>query len=194
MMRGFFILGGILLSLYLWMGREIARPDGVLIPEEPVQRELPRLYHREKNGYRVAFLASFDVRARVIATERYWFDRGAALAPVDFALGWGPMSNGAVLKALTISQGGRFYRWWAATLPIPRQAIETHSANMHMIPASDGVERQLKSLRAGHLVRIKGYLVDVTGANGFRWTSSLTRKDTGAGACELVWVESVESW
>jgi hypothetical protein len=65
---------------------------------------------------------------------------------------------------------------------------------MHMIPANDDIERRLKSVRAGNLVRIRGYLVEVTGKDGFRWKSSLSRSDTGAGACELVWVESLDAW
>ena len=34
-------------------------------------------------------------------------------------------------------------------------------------------------------------LIEVRGADGWRWRSSLTREDTGAGACELVWVERI---
>jgi hypothetical protein len=37
-----------------------------------------------------------------------------------------------------------------------------------------------------------GYLVEVRGRDGFRWRSSLTREDTGNGACELVWVEKLD--
>jgi len=62
---------------------------------------------------------------------------------------------------------------------------------MHMIPANDGIERQLKSLRLVNLVRIKGFLVEVSNKEGLHWKSSLTRSDTGAGACELLWVESL---
>ena len=193
-MREFLIIGGLLLGVYVWSGREISRPAGVLVAEEPVQREVSTTRTAEKAGHRIAFLASFDVRARVLATERYWFDRGAALAPVDLALGWGAMSNSEVLRQLTIFQGGRFYNWWAKTLPIARDLIETQSANMHMIPANGDVERRLKGLRAGNLVRIRGFLVEVTDRNGFRWKSSLTRNDTGGGACELVWVESLDAW
>ena len=29
-------------------------------------------------------------------------------------------------------------------------------------------------------------------ADGWRWVSSLTREDTCAGACELIWVERLE--
>jgi hypothetical protein len=47
-------------------------------------------------------LASFDIRARVLARERYRFDRAADLSPIDLALGWGRMSESAVLDQLKI--------------------------------------------------------------------------------------------
>lgn len=181
-------------ALYYWSGREISRPPGALAPDEPYQREVYGASTREKNGYRISPLASFDIRARVIASERYWFDRGSALSPVDLVLGWGAMSDSEVLKQINFSQGGRFYSWGLSTFPVPRSAIETHSANMHMIPADDAIERQLKSVRAGNMVHLKGFLVEVTGNDGFRWKSSLTCTDTGCGACELILVESLFVW
>jgi hypothetical protein len=187
---GLVILG----AYYLWSGAAISRPPGVLAPEAPYQREVYRARIRELNGYRLDALASVDIRARVLASERYWFDHGAALSPVDLVLGWGAMSDSAVLKQISISQGGRFYRWWSQTYPIPRRAIETQSANMHMIPASGEISRQLKSIRAGNMVHLKGYLVEVTSEQGFRWKSSLSREDTGGGACEIILVESVYVW
>ena len=193
-MKQFWFIGALLFGVYFWSGRDIARPGGVLVPEEPAQRQVYTSRLREKNGYQIALLASFDIRARVIAVERYRFDRGAALSPVDLALGWGPMSNGDILRQISFSQGGRFYSWWAQNYPVPRNVIESHSANMHMIPADDDIERRLKSTRAGNLVHIKGYLVEAMDKDGFRWKSSLSRSDTGAGACELIWVESLESW
>jgi hypothetical protein len=193
-MKKFWFIGALLFGVYFWSGREIARPGGVLVPEDPVQRQVYTSRLREKNGYQIALLASFDIRARVIAVERYRFDRGAALSPVDLALGWGPMSNGDILKQISFSQGGRFYSWWAQKFPVPRNVIESHSANMHMIPADDDIERRLKSTRAGNLGHIKGDLVEATSKDGFRWKSSLSRSDTGAGGCELIWVESLESW
>ncbi|MGZ8489733.1 MAG: hypothetical protein ACXWW4_14490 [Candidatus Binatia bacterium] len=193
-MKQFWFIGALLFGVYFWSGRDIARPGGVLVPEEPVQRQVYTSRLRVKNGYQIALLASFDIRARVIAVERYRFDRGAALSPVDLALGWGPMSNGDILKQISFSQGGRFYSWWAKNYPVPRNVIESHSANMHMIPADDDIESRLKSTRAGNLVHIKGYLVEAMDKDGFRWKSSLSRSDTGAGACELIWVESLEIW
>ena len=189
------IIGLVILGVfYLWRGPEISRAPGMLAPDEPYQREVYRPRIREINGYRIDALASFDIRARVIASERYWFDNGSALSPVDLVLGWGAMSDSAVLKQISVSQGGRFYRWWTNKFPVARRVIETHSANMHMIPASGEIARELKSIRAGNMVHLKGYLVEVTSKQGFRWKSSLSREDTGGGACELVLVESIYVW
>lgn len=189
-MREFLVIGVLLMGVYFWSSREIARSAGVLVAAEPVQRQIYTSLLTEKNGYQIAFLANFNVGARVIAAERFRFGRGAALSPVDLALGWGS----DVLKRISISQGGRVYSWWVKNYPMPRNIIETHSANMHMILANDDIERRLKSIAAGNLVHIIGYLVEVTNKDGSHWTSLLTRSDTGAGACELVWVESRDSW
>ena len=35
------------------------------------------------------------------------------------------------------------------------------------------------------------YLVDVDHGSGWHWRSSMSRNDTGDGACELVYVESM---
>jgi hypothetical protein len=176
-----------------WATRPITYPPGVLVSAEPMQSGLdatPRPL--TKRGYQIVPLQSFSLAARVLSKERYRFDEGADLAPVDLALGWGRMSDQAVLDAFDISQSGRFYFWHVRHFPIPRREIETHSANMHMIPATEDIERRLLSIRAGQIVTLAGYLVEVRGPNGWRWRSSLTREDTGAGACELVWVEKLD--
>lgn len=174
---------------HFWSTREVAQPPGVLVAAAPAQIDLdeppPNL---AKPGYRITPLQRFSLEARVLGTEQYWFDRGADLAPIDLALGWGPMSDTAVLGELRISQSSRFYFWHADQFPVPRRDIEVNSANMHMIPADADVKVAIKSLRVGQLVRISGYLVEVAGSDGWRWRSSLSRSDTGNGACELVWV------
>ena len=63
---------------------------------------------------------------------------------------------------------------------------------MHTIPATRQIERRLANLRPGQVVALAGYLVEVHAADGWQWRSSLTREDTGAGACELVWVETLD--
>ena len=164
---------------------------GVLVPEPPRQIAIEDPEPFTFRGYKITPLASFSLEARVLGTERYRMDRESDLAPVDLALGWGPMSDTRVLDQLNISQGGRFFFWSAAHLPLTRRQIVENAANMHMVPADEEVDSQLKSLRPGQVIVLRGYLIRAEASDGWRWVSSLSRTDTGRGACELVWVQAL---
>ncbi|QKK02790.1 MAG: hypothetical protein HND55_09120 [Pseudomonadota bacterium] len=137
-------------------------------------------------------VANFEIEARVLGRKRYRSGVEAELSPLDVAFGWGPMARPEVLKKIRISQSGRFYRWRVDEFPIPRRDIEQHSANMHLIPASAGIADQIDQIDPDQFVRLGGYLVNVDRADGWRWRTSLTRSDTGAGACEIVLVTRVQ--
>ncbi len=168
---------------------EVNLGPGVMAKDDPVQINIENPSSFEFGKYRVTPLAKFKIKAKVLSREDYSFDKEADLSPVDLALGWGKMSDEAVLDQIDISQSGRWYRWHTDSLPIPRREIETHSANMHMIPADDAVESEIKQTRKGDIIELKGYLVEVIAEDGRRWKSSLTREDTGGHACEVIWVE-----
>ncbi len=170
--------------------RPIAHHPGILANQQPIQNNANQSQF-ELNGYTIQPLQSFEIKARVLSAEHYTFDREADLAPVDLALGWGVMSDDSVLKDIQISQSNRFYYWRVDAFPVSRELIETSSANMHMIPADSQIEKMLKSIKAGQLVTISGYLVEAKSVDGWHWKSSLTRKDTGNGACELVYVKAI---
>jgi hypothetical protein len=99
------------------------------------------------------------------------------------------MEHDAVLSQLDISQDNRWYRYrWRAGPPIPPQEIAQSSANMHLIPSDATTAAALRAIRRGDRVRVDGWLVEAQSADGWRWRSSTSRGDTGAGACELVYV------
>lgn len=171
---------------------DIAHGPGVLAPDEPEQGAADGRAPFAFGDYRLKPLASFELEARVLSRKDYHFDREADLAPLDLALGWGPMSDTAVLERLDIRQGSRFFFWRTEDFPIPRREIERNAANMHIIPADESVADALDEVRPGHVVSLAGLLVEARGDDGWRWKSSLTRGDTGNGACELFYVESVD--
>jgi hypothetical protein len=176
-----------------WPAAAVRHAPGVLAPRDPVQTPATGAPSIEHRGFHLVPLARFEAEARVLSTERYWLFREASLSPIDLALGWGPMSDQQVIDQLQISQGNRFYHygWRAAAPPLPVSVMVEHSANMHMIPASPDVWAQLKAVRPGFVVRFQGFLVSARKDDGWRWDSSLSRKDSGPGACELVWVETL---
>jgi len=181
----------ILILFDCWNDRPIHHGPGEIAPDKPIQTPILNADEFVYKNFRITPLAKFHIEARVLSEKRYYFDREAVLSPLDLALGWGPMSDEAVLEAINIRQSNRFYFWSAKRLPIPAKEIIENSANMHIIPADDLIEARLKDIRQGNIVRIRGYLVLVKGDNG-TWKSSLTRSDTGSGACEVIWVEELD--
>lgn len=115
----------------------------------------------------------------------------AQFSPVDFAVGWGDMTKSQIYSQVKVSQSNRWYRWHVDTPPIPLREIETHSANIHIIAANSQVAKQINAIKAGDLVYLKGALVEIERKDGWKWRSSLSREDTGAGACELMRVDQV---
>ena len=194
-MKAALIISALVMFFILYQNEQssVRHPPGILAPGEPFQIDVETQPSLVRKGYRIEALARFSIQARVLRAEHYRFDRAAELVPVDLVLGWGDMSNSAVLEKISISQGQRVYEW--STLnrpPIPPRAIELQSANMHMVPANDEVAGILKEARPGNIVKISGYLIDARGPDGFHMRSSLTRTDTGMGACEVIWVDRIE--
>jgi hypothetical protein len=181
--------------LGLWWAMRVPSVEhgpGVLAPDPPEQLPPgdPRSF--QHLGYLLEPLADFRLRARVLGARSYRFDRESDLSPLDLALGWGRMSDSEVLAGFRFSQSGRWYHYKTDDWPIPRREVISHSANMHMIPASPEVEDRLGDLAEGSVVSITGQLVAAEGSDGWTWRSSLSRTDRGARSCELIWVESIE--
>ena len=188
-------LVAVLLGTILWWyaHRTIAHGPGVLAPEIPLQEKLDgKPAPWSKNNVAIEPLAKFSINARVLSRADYSWDTEAAIAPVDLALGWGRMSDSAVLQKIDISQSGRFYFWHVSEFPIPQREIEESSANMHLVSADRIVEHEIEETRPGDIVSFSGYLIQARWPDGRKWVSSLTRSDTGTGACELVWVEQFD--
>jgi hypothetical protein len=167
---------------------------GMPAAKDPVQlaTKLPAAFVQQ--GYTIQPLAQYQVTAVVLSRERYRNDRNAELCPVDLALGWGPMSIAKVINDLSISQSGRWYEYrYPGEPPLEPADIASHSANTHCLPANDGIRSKLLAVKRHEVVSLEGYLVEATADDGWRWRSSLTRTDTGGGACEVLWVTGVSS-
>lgn len=155
---------------------------------EPVQEPTERAAFRYQD-HEIRPRAEFEVDGVVARAERYRLDRFAKLSPVDVVMTWGNLPE--IDDRVTYSQGGRFYLW-TAERTVDRRRVETQSANMHLIPATRNLARAMGGLDRGDEVRISGLLVDADGPDGWRVRTSLSRHDTGAGGCEVIWVEELQ--
>lgn len=165
-------------------------PAAVAPGEAPLQSPVPSdLPPFRLQAATLTPLAGFSVDARVLSREDYHAGRESDLSPTDLALGWGAMRDDAVLSRLDISQSGRWYHYaWRGEPPLPPGDIARSSANMHLIPATEAVAAALHRVRRDDRVRIDGWLVEADAPDGWHWRSSLTRDDTGDGACEVIYV------
>lgn len=173
-------------------------PKPVRTLPEPLQTELETpLELAAPPGFSIVGTDEYAVEALVLSRERYRFDAGAKLAPVDFLLGWGRLAGSPDVETLRWSQGERWGTWRyadARDVVLPLGEITVSVANTHIVPAADRpwVRDDVLKVRAGDVVRLEGYLVRIAGPNGWRWQSSRTRADAGDGSCELFYVTSCE--
>lgn len=169
----------------------IKRQAGIYATEDPIQQAVLPTSWRYKDAT-VTPLANYFIKARVLATEHYYFDDNASYAPIDVAVGWKNMSDNTLLNQLKISQSSRWYFVeWQNPINVTEAQIFSESANMHLIAANKTVAQKIEGLRPGHIITLKGYLVRLNRADGFTWSSSTSRSDTGDGSCELMWVEQI---
>jgi len=181
-----------LLATYQFItARPVEWSPGTLVATDPQQTTIEDTQPKPiaLKSFKLTPRARFTAEVRVLSRSRYWLGTLADVSPLDIAVGWGAMSDSAVLKKIDVSQSGRFYFWhYDDEPPIPREIIETHSANWHLVPADNSTWSMLRSLRVGDIVTIDGMLVDLERPDAGTMNTSLRRDDTGAGACEIIYV------
>jgi hypothetical protein len=148
-------------------------------------------------------VARFETRGRVLNIERFkpyqslvnWIP-GLRPSTHDIGLGYGPMTDTANVERFKYSHEGTTHGLRALFLrprgPMTQaewDALAPHVTNLHVIPASDLVLQQVRRLRHGDLVTLRGQLVNVRDAQGRVATTSITAGDRD---CEILLVTEVE--
>ncbi len=181
--------------LMLQVFGDIHHPPGVLISKEPEQLTYKFKSPPFKMGeWTLEPLAHFKTEARVLVVKEYDSYPVDELAPFDFLLGWGLMSDSGIIEEMDLMISNRYgtWRWWGDA-PASQDEISSHAANTHLIPANESIREQLGEIRVGNLITLWGELVavrDSSGRESFR--SSLSRTDGGPGACEVVHVTAIQ--
>lgn len=168
-----------------------------LLLTEPLQEDLNSedLKPFVKEEFTITPVKRYRISARILRRENYYFSETHEILPIDLVLGWNIMSDLKTIKDnnIDISQSNRFYYWKIPSFEkIKREMIEINSANVHIGAINKEIKNELENLDKNDLIYFEGYLVNVVNnKNGYRFVSSLTRKDTGAGACEVFLITKV---
>lgn len=171
-----------------------------LLYTEPLQENLEKndLQSFKKEKFLITPVKKYKITARVLRKENYHFGQNSEILPIDLVLGWSIMSDIKTIEdnKIKITQSNRFYFWHIDNFEkISRKEIETNSANVHIVSMNKEIEEKIKDLDKGDLVYLEGYLINVLDtSNNYRLASSLSRSDTGAGACEVILVTNVRKY
>lgn len=192
-LKQIFIVGMILIAGYqgyrVWVNHAIDVPAGIIAPDEPKQIMLENAQPFAIQDYQATPVATFNIEARLISKRDYSMDREAKLSPIDLGVSWGKLSDTAVLKEFDFSQNNRFLFYRYDSQPsVPVDEVNRSIANLHIIPATPAIEKRINKMQIGSVIHLQGKLVDISGSN-YVWKTSISRTDTGKGACEVLYVE-----
>ena len=201
-----FQLPVILLIFYIMLSYGCSGPELTTVEygeidtsQEPVQTPYE---HDEafmitvKDGqFTIKPLAEYKISAVVAGKESYSYGWSGKVAPVDLALAWGKIAEPENTKHISFSQSDRWYFFtYKPEGPFDSSYISRHSANNHIIPATENVLKAVKSVKEREKIILEGFLVYLTGTvegHTVSWGTSLTRNDSGDSSCELFYVTKV---
>lgn len=207
-MRYYRIVSWILLAIALGIGgyfllRYYRPPKGLAaeanevfdLSQEPLQRDtsnvaLPVISHGKTSLFLWA-QASYSITGVVVSKKHYVRGFMKELSPYDLAIAWGDVDS--YLPHMKFQQMVRFCLFKAKSgASVDMSYVNKHISNNHIIPANDNIHRALRKIKKKDVVKIDGFLVNVEGIENRRsvasWKTSLSRTDTGNGACEIIYV------
>jgi hypothetical protein len=138
----------------------------------------------------ISVLQPFQGNFRILGSKVYQNDEQAKFSPIDYAVSWGLFAQPEIARHISVKQYDRYLNWKIPKLPVPAEQAMQMVSNMHIIPANPKIAEQIKHVKRGDLVYLKGDLVEIKDKN-LVWKSSLTPTDTGDGACELFRVQAI---
>jgi hypothetical protein len=170
---------------------------------EPKQTEIEPVIIEHKYGgfdYQVEHKYEYDIYGLVVSKydSDIWFDFYHKRDPAnttDLCLIWGENVDSVSYKDVHYSSGEFTCTYfWSHTMNPPFS--NSHLSNNHLVPKDEALARTAKSVWIGDQVHVKGYLstykVYKDGKQVSSRGTSTVRNDSGNGACETIYIESIE--
>jgi len=137
-------------------------------------------------------VATYEIAFVVLSIRYHYSTLEDKLSPVDLCVVWGELAEPENIEHIYSLQAARWcsYRY-DGELSLDAFYVESHVANIHVVPANENVLKAVKSIKKGQKAVLEGFLVKVYREGRLIWSSSLTRTDSGDGACEVFYVTKV---
>ena len=176
---------------------------------EPLQRQLYTPDHIVfvRDGYKFDVTPLYDYKLSGLLVSKmgyrffsiYKYD---SIFPFDVCVIWGSNVKRKVYKKKTI-KFSQDCRWCNVSWNEPDVDFDfTEISNNHLLINNREIEGKIKSLVQGDQIQILGRLVnvkafkvntkDTSSPEEISWRTSTTRTDSGAGACEIIYVDKIK--
>ena len=100
----------------------------------------------EDGVFELTPMARYKASVMVMSKESYSYGWMGKVVPIDLALAWGKLTEPQYDKYIDYSQSDRWYFFeYEPESPLDGGYIGRHSANNHIIPATENILKALKS-------------------------------------------------
>jgi hypothetical protein len=196
----------LLLAVALWKSDALPPPPELspALLEEPAQVPVRQAaYTTTSHGvtYTVQPLYAYELVGLVVSKHdaKSWWDYlhrewNDNLNIVDLCVVWGNNARNGSYADIHFSSG-QFtcnFSTWSDTAYAAFD--QTAISNNHLLTDHPDIAKKLRTVRVGDQIRFRGHLAEYAHQHGldFRRGTSTVRTDTGNGACETVFIDSIE--
>ncbi|MCX7981713.1 MAG: hypothetical protein N2572_02235 [Syntrophales bacterium] len=180
-----------------------SEPPQALFLQDPQQEPYTtqeNILLKIKNGsITITPVATYRIAGQVVSKRKYTHGWGAEVAPFDLAIVWGMLTYPHVQKYLVFKHDSTrmaYFRIKGSNPPVETDYAASHGSNNHIIPANTNIFNAVdRHVKVQARIILEGYLVNVEGHSAeqhISWKTSLSRTDTGRGACEIIYVTRLQ--
>jgi len=165
---------------------EIALQDPM---QTPTQRP-PFTAEVEDQKHNIKPLFDYHISGMIVScgfSEHQAEYRNDKLNLMDAGIIWGNNLDPAIYKKVEFDNDGVWLHAKTKDQEVWKRLDQERLSNNHLLCIDPRLKKQIKAIKRGDVVSIKGCLVSYSGRG-----SSVNRTDNGDGACETIWVDEFE--
>ena len=174
------------------------RPEVLAEPQQEATRARPFNAVFKGVDYKVEPEYEYDLAGMVVSfrhhdgNSRMHFRANDHLNMMDVCVVWGVTATSNLLRKIKFWNGIFTCNFQTRNQEAWEAFNVEQISNNHLISDDLYIRGQVKDIRIGDQIRVRGYLASYSNDAGGKRGTSTTRKDTGDGACETVFVEQFD--
>lgn len=110
----------------------------------------------------------------------------------DFCVVWGKNADIDILREFDFNNGQFTCNYSTRSNQAWQAFNQAQLSNNHLLAVDEQIRDAIDDIKIGDQIKIKGWLSHYVGPTGFERGTSITRTDTGNGACETIFVNNIE--